>query len=188
MAIKPQIRFLKEMKNVLYGRKWAKTAPNLKLYYIYRNVKRKGELRYDITVIPPKMLGDEFVKTKGNRNSNKYPEVYTVLQGQAFFLMQKVKGKTVKDVFLSKLKRGNWIIVPSDYYVVAINPSKKTLKTGNWVSNKNKNIYEAVKKMKGACYFYTKNGWIKNKNYKKIPKLKTKKPLKKAPKDLSFLK
>ncbi len=175
------------MKGVLFDKKWAKAAPNLKLYYIYRNVKLKGELRYDIAVIPPKMLGSEFVKTKGNRNSNKYPELYTVLQGEAFFLMQKTEGKIVKDAVLAKLKKGNWLVIPSDYYVVTINPSKKTLKTANWVSNKNKNIYEEIEKMKGACYFYTKNGWIKNENYKKVPKLKIKKPLKKAPKDLSFL-
>ena len=183
MEIKPQIRFLKEIKEVLFDQKWLKTAANLKLYYMYRAVKKKGGLRYDITVIPAKMLGKEFVKTKGNRNSNNYPELYTVLQGEALFLMQKSKGKIVKDAFFSKLK----IIVPSNYYVIAINPLKKTLKLANWVSEKNKNIYETIEKMKGACYFYTKSGWIKNKNYKSVPKLKFKKPLKKAPKDLSFL-
>lgn len=187
MEIKPQIRFLKEMKEVLFDQKWLKTAANLELYYMYRAVKKKGELRYDITVIPPKMLGKEFVKTKGNRNSNNYPELYTVLQGEALFLLQKSEGKIVKQASFSKLKKGDWIIIQPDEYIIAINPSKKTLKLANWVSEKNKNIYEAMEKMKGACYFCTENGWIKNKNYKSVPKLKVKKPLKKAPKDLSFL-
>ena len=187
MEIKPKIRFLKEMKEVLFDQKWLKTAANLKLYYMYRAVKQKGELRYDITVIPHKMLGKEFVKTKGNRNSNNYPELYTVLQGEALFLLQKSEGKIVKQASFSKLKKGDWIIAQPDEYIIAINPLKKTLKLANWVSKKNKNIYETIEKMKGACYFYTENGWIKNKNYKSVPKLKIKKPLKKAPKDLSFL-
>ena len=42
--------------------------------------------------------------------------------------------------------------------------------------------------MKGAGYFYTKRGWIKNKNYAKIPKLRIEKPLKSKPKNLDFLK
>ena len=185
---KPKIRHLNQMKIVLYDQEWAKTAPNLKLYYVYRGIKRRGELRYDITVIPPKMLGKEFVKTKGNRNSNNFPELYTVLKGKGIILMQKMEKKIVKNIVGVRLKKGDWITVPPDYYAILINPSKKNLKTGNWVSEKNKNIYEDLEKMKGACYFYTKSGWIKNKNYKKNLKIKFKKPKKSAPKNLDFLK
>ena len=185
---KPKIRYLNQMKVVLYDQEWAKTAPNLKLYYVYRGIKRRGELRYDITVIPPKMLGKEFVKTKGNRNSNNFPELYTVLKGKGIILMQKMEKKIVKNIVGVRLKKGDWITVPPDYYAILINPSKKNLKTANWVSEKNKNIYEDLEKMKGACYFYTKSGWIKNKNYKKNLKIKFKKPKKSAPKNLDFLK
>lgn len=184
---KPNIRFLYDMKEVLYDKEWAEKAPNFELYYVCRGVKKEGDLRYDITVIPPRMLGKEFVKTKGNRNSNNFPELYTILKGKAIFLMEKSAGGIVEDVRAVKLKKGDWIIIPPDYYAVAINPSKKILKTANWVSGKNKNIYKEMVEMKGACYYYTKTGWIKNKNYKKIPKLKFKKPLKSKPKDLTFL-
>ena len=186
--IKPQIRFLNEMKNVLYDQEWFKTAPNLELYYMYRGIKKKGDLRYDITVIPARMLGKEFVRTKGNRNSEGYQELYTVLEGEAIFLMQKTQGEIVEDVIAIKAKPGDWAIAPPDYAEITINPSKKVLKMGNWVSEKTKNIYEDIEKMKGACYFYTKSGWIKNKNYKKIPKLRFEKPLKSIPKNLDFLK
>jgi len=185
--IKPEVRFLDDMKEVLYDKEWAKKAPNFKLYYVYRGVKKKGELRYDITVIPPRILGKEFVKTKGNRNSNNFQELYTVLEEEAIILMQKMKGKIAKDAVVFKLKRGDWIIIPSDYYIVVINPSKKILKTANWVSEKNKNIYKELEKMEGACYYYTKSGWIKNRNYKKVPKLQFKKPLKSIPKNFDFL-
>lgn len=184
---KPDVRLLNEMRGVLYDKKWAKTAPNLKLYYLYRGVKEKKGLRHNITVIPSKMLGKEFVKTKGHEHINR-GEIYIVIEGQAVFLMQKTKGKIVKDVYAIKAKGGEATIVPRYYGHVTINPSKKVLKTGDWVSKDCKNDYSFFEKMQGACYYYTKNGWIKNKNYKKIPKLRFKKPLKSLPKNLDFLK
>lgn len=184
---KPDIRYLDEIRDLLYDQNWAKNAPNIKLYYMYRGVKKKGGLRYDVTIIPPRMLGKEFVKTKGNHNSNNFPELYSVLKGRALILMQKTIGKSVKKAIAIKLKKNESIIEPADYDVITINPSRQILEITNWVSEKNKNIYENIEKMKGACYFFTKDGWVKNKNYKKIPKLIFKKPLKKMPKNLDFL-
>ena len=187
----PDIRYLNDMREVLYDQEWAKTAPNFELYYMYRGLKWIEELRYDITVIPPKMLGKEFVRTKGNRNSENFPELYTVLEGKAIFLMQKTKGKNieiVEDAVAVKAGSEDSIIIPAKYAVVMINPSKKTLKTGNWVSDRNKNIYKELKTMKGACYYYTKEGWIRNENYKKVPNLRFEKPKKTLPKNLDFLK
>ena len=196
-----EIRHLYDMKLVLYDKEWAETAPNLELYYMYRGVKpafakasagkQKGEIRYDITIIPPRMLGKEFTRTKGNRNSKNFQELYTVLEGKAIFLMQKTQtGKTdiIEDIAAVSAKKGETVIFPPKYAAITINPTKKELKIGNWVSEKNKNIYKDLEKMKGAGYFYTKSGWKKNKNYKKIPKLRFGKPLKKIPKNLDFLK
>jgi len=184
----PDIRFLNDMKSVLYDQKWTKNAPNFELYYMYREVKKKDSLRYDVTIIPSRMLGKEFIRTKGNRNWKTYPEFYTVLKGEAIFLLQKVKGKIVKDILAVKAQKGNWVIVPPNYAVITINPAKRELKIGNWVSEKNKNIYKELERMKGAAYFYTEKGWMRNKNYKKVPKLRFEKPLKKSPANFDFLK
>jgi len=184
---KRQIRYLNEMKEVLCDREWLKSAKNFPLYYMYRGIKKKGDLRYDITVIPPKMLGQEFTKTKGNCNSKNYQELYIVLEGKAIFLMQEFQRETVKDIMAQKAKKGDVVIVPPRHYVISINPSKNILKLGNWVSEKNKNVYKDLEKMHGAGYYFTESGWIKNKNYKKVPKLRFKKPLKKMPKNLDFL-
>ncbi len=184
---KPDIRYLYDIKDVIYDKEWLKTAPNLELYYMYRGIKNEKGLRYDITVIPPKMLGEEFIKTKGNCNSDNFLELYTVLQGKVIFLLQKTEKGKIKDVIAIKAKKGDSVIDPAGYYIISINPSKKLLKLGNWIPRKNKNIYKEIEKMRGACYFYTKLGWIKNKNYKKIPKLRFEKPLKKMPRNLDFL-
>jgi len=193
-----QVRFLKEMKSVLYDQKWAKNAdPNFELYRVSRKIKIDGDLRYDITEMPAQMLGKEFARTKGNYNSKGYWELYTVLKGKAIFLIQKQKDKIIDDVAAIKASEGDWIMVPPHYSVITINPSlKETLKTGNWVSEKTQNIYQDIERMKGASYFYTKDGWIKNENYtskyirsdyKNVPDLRFEKPLKKRPKSLDFL-
>ena len=176
------------MKSVLYDQEWAKTAPNLEVYYMYRGVKKKNGLRYDITVIPSQMLGEEFPKTKGHRHSNQYPEVYRVLEGEVIFLTQKGKKNLIEDVYAIRAKKGEVVIVPPGYEHLLINPSKKKFKIGNWLSERCQNIYDFFERLQGACYYYTKRGWIKNKNYGKVPQLRFKKPLKSLPSDLSFLK
>ncbi len=185
---KPDIRYLNDMKNVLYDQQWAKTASNFELYYMYRGLKEKDGLRYDITVIPARMLGKEFTKTKGHEHVGNYGEVYIVLEGEAIYLMQKRQGKEIIDAFAIKAKKGDVAIIPSGYGHITINPSKKDLKMANWMAEGVKSNYTPILKMKGACYYYTKKGWIKNKNYKKVPKLRFEKPKKSLPKNMDFLK
>lgn len=187
----PDIRYVNDMKKVLYDKQWAKTAPNLELYYMYRGVKQKGELRYDVTVIPFRMLGKELVKTKGHSHSDKFQELYTVLEGKAIFLFQKPSfqnKKEIEEVWAIKAREGEGVIVPPFCTHVTINPGKEELKVGNWISKKCKNIYGPIEKNGGACYFYTESGWIKNKNYKAVPQLRFKKTQKSLPKNLDFLK
>lgn len=199
MEIKPQIRYLKEMADVVYDKEFVKNNPNLELYYVYRGVKKQNGIRYDITVIPPQMLGEEFVRTKGNRNSNDFPELYAVLKGEAIFLLQKAKEDVVEDVLAIEVKKGDFVLVPAEYAVMVINPLEKELKLGNWVSEKNENIYDELERMRGMCYFAiakkskvksqkSKVEWIRNNNYKRISKLRFEKPLKKKLKSLDFLK
>ena len=175
------------MRKVLYDQKWAKTAPDFELYYMERGVKKKNGLRYDITVIPPKMLGREFVKTEGHEHFGNYGELYIVLKGQALYLIQKYRNNHIEDVFAVKAKKGESVIIPPGYGHITINPSKEELKEANWLNEKCKNIYDLFEKKQGACYYYTKKGWFKNKNYKRVPKLRFEKPLKSTP-DLNFLK
>lgn len=205
----PEIRFLNDIKNVLYDKNWLKTAPNFPVYYMYRGIKKGGELRYDLTVIPPQMLGQEFTKTKGHEHSNKYGEVYIVLRGKAIYLIQKWKNNRIEDVYAVKAKKNDVVVIPPYYGHITINPAKQELIEANWINKNCKNIYDLFEKKRGTCYYYSKSGWVRNKNYKKVPKLRFEKPLnpvrktkvlkaieflkfsngvKKMPKDLGFLK
>ena len=173
-----EIRYLNDMREALYDRKWARTAPNSELYYMYRGVKKKNGLRYDITIIPPRMLGREFVKTKGHEHLDSFQELYIVLSGQALYLAQKSRGKIIEDVFAVKAKKGEGIVIPAGYGHVTINPAKKELKEANWLDEKCQNVYDSFIRNRGACYYYTEKGWLKNRSYKKAPKLRFEKPLK----------
>jgi glucose-6-phosphate isomerase len=184
MEVKPQIRYLKELEKVVYDKEWFKKAKNSPLYYIFRGLKEKNNLRYDITIIPPQMLGKEFVKTKGHYHLGNFGELYKVLAGEGIFLMQK---RDLSDAYFVKAKRGDFVKIPPNYGHTIINPSKKILKIANWVSKECQSDYKTIEKMKGFCYYYTIDGWIKNENYKKIPKLKQRKPSKEMPKNLKFL-
>ena len=192
LEIKPVIRHLKEIKEVLYDQKWAATAADCELYYMYRGMKRENGFRYDITVIPFQMLGQEFIKTKGHYHVRFRQELYEVLEGKGIFLMQKTKGSRVEDVYAIKAKKGDILIVPPHYGHITINPGKQELKMANWVSENCKSDYSFVSKKQGGCYFAIKEKgrfkWVKNENYQEIPKLRFEKPLQKMPKDLSFLK
>jgi len=153
---KPEVRFLYDMKKVIYEQKWLRKVSNFSVYYMYRGIQKKGELRYDITHIPAKMLGQEFTKTKGHIHNKNFQEVYRVLKGEAIFLMQKSNGKGVEDVFAIKAKRRDIVIVPPFYGHVTINPGKKDLEVANWISKKCQNSYSLFEKRKGACYYFTK--------------------------------
>ncbi len=106
-----EIRRLFDIKDVIYDTKWLKSQQNFELYYLYRdlyknesdyNLIKQKNLRYDITVMPPNLLGCEFVKTAGHYhptindvsihgNTISYTEVCQVLEGKATFFLQKLQ-------------------------------------------------------------------------------------------------
>jgi glucose-6-phosphate isomerase len=186
--LKSDIRHLNDMAEVVIDKEWLKTADNAELYYMYRKVKHENGLNHNITVIPSKMLGEEFIKTAGHVHMGPQQEIYTVLEGEAIFLMQKTNGETVEDVYAVKARAGESAVIPSFYGHVTINPSLQDLKTGDWSSDTTKSDYSLFKKLTGACYYYTKQGWLKNDNYKNVPDLRFEKPLKTVPQNLDFLK
>ena len=65
-------RKLLDMKDVIYDQEWLITQKeDIDLYYMYRDLTRvedkelyqKHDIRFDVTIIPPKFLGKEYVKT-----------------------------------------------------------------------------------------------------------------------------
>lgn len=185
----PDIRYLNDMREVLYDKKWAESAENSESYFMYRKIKQENGLVHNITITLAKMLGSEFMKTKGHAHIGNYKEIYTILEGNAIFLMQKGDENKIEDVYAVKTKKGESVIIPAGYGHITINPSRtENLKTGDWTSENCKSDYSLFEKMQGACYYYLTTGWIKNTKYKLVPELRFEEPLKSIPENLDFLK
>lgn len=185
----PDVRSLDETRMVLADQEFAKTAENVELYKMYRAIKVENGLRYDITVIPPRMFGNEFVKTKGHVHAGFYGEVYMVLEGEGMYLAQLGDEQEIKDVFAVHGKKGDVIVIPAGYGHITINPSQETLKTANWLTEHGAGDFTLFEKNQGACYYYLTPGqWVKNEHYKQVPALRFEEPLKEVPTDLEFLK
>ena len=140
-------------------------------------------------------MGKEFMKTKGHVHIGNYGETYTVLEGEAIFLMQKTKDSIVEDVYAVYAKKGETAIIKGGYGHITINPSKtQDLKTEDWSSINCKSDYSLFEKLRGGCYYYILQSgsgqaeWVKNDNYKNIPPIRFEKALESLPTDLNFLK
>jgi glucose-6-phosphate isomerase, archaeal len=170
----PDVRRLIDMKEVILDQNWLAVAVDFELYYMYRDLylsradKEKllqNDLRYDITIIPPSMLGCEYIKTAGHYHPNvpgsivTYPELYEVLEGEALYLLQNQDFSDVVAVYASA---GDKVLVPPGYGHITINRSNKTLKMANYVARSFSSLYEPYKVKRGGAYFFTKDGWIKN--------------------------
>lgn len=173
----PDVRRLFDMKEVIFDKDWLARAEDFDLYYMYRDLylSRADKdrllmqgLRYDITIIPPGMLGCEYIKTAGHYHPNvpegnvTYPELYEVLEGEALYLLQNLDHSDVVVVYATA---GDKVLVPPGYGHVTINRSNKTLKMSNFVGRNFSSLYEPYRDRAGAAYFFTKDGWIKNKIY-----------------------
>jgi len=189
--VRPDVRMLSDIKDVIYDRGWLSHAEDVELYYMYRDLylsRRDREiilengLRYDITIIPPRMLGVEYVKTLGHCHPNvpgakiSYTEVYEVLEGEAHYLIQRGCDR-VTDVVVFKAGRGDKVIIPPDYGHVTINPSNKVLKMANWVCRDFSSFYGPYKEKKGAAYFEIEDSkFIKNRHCQDVPEIRFLKP------------
>jgi len=171
----PDVRTNHQMKPVLKNKK--ARAPR-EFYYMYRDVamgKDRGKiaangLRFDITVLPPFNVGDEPNKTFGHFHPTpkgracSWPEVYEVLSGHAHYLLQS-KG----EFLVFDARPGDKCLMLPGFGHITVNPSsQEPLVMANWVYPGFKSDYGPIEKNKGACWFETTKGFVKNPAYKKV--------------------
>ncbi|MBI2970914.1 MAG: glucose-6-phosphate isomerase [Candidatus Aenigmarchaeota archaeon] len=176
-SVAPAFRTAKELKDVA-----TVTMPdNEILYAMYRNIQRpehrelfrQRKVRYDITVMLPRMLGAEYPKTVGHYHSLSlkvsFPEVYEVLYGRAHFLLQQGKGRIIEDAAVVAAQAGDVVIVPPDYGHITINPSREVLVLGNLIAVNAQSDYKLMLKYRGGAYFETPKGFVPNRKLKSPP-------------------
>lgn len=176
---RPGLRTVDEMRTVMYNPECRCSDP---LYFMYRDLAGSAmdrqwlnghQLRYDLTVIPPRDLCGERVKTKGHYHPKNaagigFPEVYEVLEGTAHYLLQSC---TLDDVVLIKAGAGDLVVIPPDYGHITINPSPdQTLSMANIVSTAFESRYGEYESLHGAAYYELTDGnLVKNPAYGKVP-------------------
>jgi glucose-6-phosphate isomerase, archaeal len=187
----PSVRDAKDLQKVLADRSCTAAGP---VYYMFRDISRSDadrcwlsaqDLRYDITVIPPREICGEFIKTKGhyhpdNPSGSGYPEVYEVLAGIAHFLIQN---HDFSDIVMIAASAGEIVVIPPGYGHVTINPSKNTvLQMANIVSDRFESDYRGYELLHGAAYFeMVEEGFVKNPAYATYSSLRYAKVSQKTP-------
>ncbi len=177
----PEIRSVEDMRGVLADPHCQEAGP---LYSMYRDLAMTDEdadwlltnrIRFDITLIPPRTLCGELVKTKGHYHPPDpagidYPELYEVFGGTGHFLLQN---RHFSEIFLVKATAGQKILVPPGCGHVTINPDNEQLVMANIVSREFKSDYLMFERMHGASYFEMTGPYlVKNPLYRDIPEPK----------------
>jgi glucose-6-phosphate isomerase len=185
----PDIRFRKDMLEVLYDRQGG--GPD-ELYYMYRGVCREEDrkllrergLRYDVTVIRSGTIGREYIKTAGHYHPLKpgteatYPEVYEVLQGRAHYLLQTEPDEEGVEALLVEAVAGDKVLIPPGYGHITINPGPGILIMSNWVAEGFSSVYGPIRELGGAAFFELASGgeddlFVPNPRYQPTPRFST---------------
>lgn len=184
------VRKASDMADVIVDKEWLRANMDAELYYMFRDLWRaedretivRNRLRYDITIIPPRRMGIEFVKTQGHYHPEccpglTYPEIYEVQEGRAHYLLQRKEGDRIVDVVLVEARAGDKVIIPPNYGHVTINPSGEALRMANWVSSAFTSLYQEFNSMGGAAYFELVDGrFVRNQRYGEVPELRRVEP------------
>lgn len=151
----------------------------------HEQLVHQSHLQYDLTIIPPMMLGDEFNKTLGHYHANipeskiAHPELYEILNGHALIILQKMDEDFTKliSVYTIEAKAGDKVIYPPNYGHILVNIGTDVLVTANWLSTDYKPLYEQVADFHGMAYYVVKGNdkayaFVKNPNYSDHPSVK----------------
>jgi len=188
-APKPDIRRLSDALPVLYAEAPPSDQP---LYYMYRGVYlekdrqifEQHDIRYDLTVILPGTIGEEYIKTVGHfhplkpHSSETYPEYYEVIDGEAIYLLQKNnRSGEVEEIMAVEAKKGDKVFIPPSYGHVTINPGSSPLVMANLIESHFSSLYGPFRDKHGAAYYYLegedgKRNFVKNANYQNSVALK----------------
>jgi len=164
-------------------------------YYMYNGVYRQSDtdrlsgvpLRYELTLIPPRRIGREFVKTVGHRHCPElrsgldYAEVCEVLAGTAHFIFQTldVAGPAASAVFYVEAWAGDKVLVPPGLDHCTINPGPGPLLFSDVIALGVSGIYDRFKATHGAAYLEVDEDgarFIPNPTYRGIPPLQRLEP------------
>ena len=143
-------------------------------YWMYNGVARfsaadaRGAYnwRYDLTVLPPGRLGEEYLRTAGHYHpipegkTAAWPEVYEVLHGSALFLLQRVDDHLagplemrVEEFIVLLAHAGEKAMLPPNYGHWTVNVTDGPLVVCNWICADFESHYEPAVQTRGPCCY-----------------------------------
>ena len=154
---------------------------------------RGGTNQRNNTIWEPGKIGGEYIKTYGHYHVGNLDETYWAIFGEGIVLVQKravdTNGNPIDDeidkAYAVKVKPGDALFIPSGWghlvanikstYFVTADDSPVNFDEENPVAFPGHADYEAIRKMRGFCYYIVekdgKPALIKNPKYKKIPSI-----------------
>lgn len=200
IAEQTSVRTAEEMR--LYTKERGASATQHAIYSVYRSIRRRVDaaalkeagLRYDITVIPPGyFIGEskEFFRTAGHYHvlppgrAVGYPEVYEVLSGRAYWLIQRSDSgdpSALEEIYLVEAGPGEKALIPPHFGHISINPMPEPLVMANWIAEAVTYDYAPFRDFRGGGYWVLEGEdpdmieFEKNANYKNVPELQKLRP------------
>jgi glucose-6-phosphate isomerase, archaeal len=161
------------------------------VYYMYNGIHRRGDaailadmpLRYELTLIPPRRIGREYIKTHGHlhntdpRSGFTYAEVCEVLTGTAHFVLHTLEmaGPRASVAFYVEVGPGQKIVIPPGFDHLTINPGPQPLLFADVISPAVKGVYDRFRATRGAAYLEVDQDgqpqFIPNPAYKSVAEL-----------------
>ena len=154
---------------------------------VYREMDAPGlagaPMRYELTLIPPRRIGREFIKTFGHRHCPEpnsgldYAEVCEVLVGTAHFVYQTldVSGPSSSMALYVEATAGQKVLLPPGFDHCTINPGPEPLLFSDVIALGVTGIYDRFRATRGAVYLeVADNGgaqFVPNPAYQDVPSL-----------------
>lgn len=173
------------------------------VYSVWRRVARKSDaprmkqarLRYDLTLIPPGKfvgsMGEEFFRTAGHYHTKKpghalpLPEVYEVLYGRAYWIIQRPDPRDparLEEIYAIEAGPGEKAIMLPGFGHVSVNAFDGPLLMANWIDDTFEYDYGPYERFRGAGYWMVEGlmpdtiEFEKNTHYGAVPELKKLRP------------
>ncbi len=181
----PNVRRFRDLRSVLMEPE--RLEGDGDAYFMYRDLPplRGSWARFDVTIIPPWRVGSEYAKTKGHYHNPPspgkppYPELYQVIRGEALYLMQRpgrVESEIVDFIAVRALP-GDAVVIPPGYGHVTVNPGGEILLMSNIIYREVSSNYSPYERLRGAAYYYTVSGFVRNGTYSRVPDVREVAPI-----------
>jgi glucose-6-phosphate isomerase len=141
-------------------------------------------MRYELTLIPPRRVGREYIKTHGHRHlpdprtGLEPPEICEVLLGTAHFLFQTLDpaGPSATFALCVEVGPGQKVVFPPGFDHCTINPGPEPVLFSDVVALGVRGDYSRFVAARGAAYLEVEEGgrpvFIPNPAYRALPPLR----------------